>query len=245
MPIVLQIPGSPASITARLIRLQQPVAVVGSMQSENPGIDSGAGASGQEPLEPDRKSAEEAEQRARQEAEARQLAAEQAARTERLQETIATVLEKLEVVQSSQQQTLQELQRVAVRLAVAVATALTRHEIRTSNARVESLIEEAVQRIGGVPTTVWLNKQDLEGLAEAHSHDPMHERWTLLADPDLAAGDVRVENGAYGLECRLLEQLERIQNDLLEQLDDATTERRRVAGESRPLGRFPDRRSGA
>lgn len=176
--------------------------------------------------------------------------AEAAALTEevvRLLEAVQTAVDDLEL---RRQQSLGELQHVAVELAVAAASHLVFDAIEREQFAVDELVRQAITRMGldeGI--TVSLHPDDLGMLQRklADRPSPWSEGQVVLrGDPALARGGCRAES-ADGriLVSDVAARLSEIRRHWMEELDDAPIERRRTQAESGSLRRFPDRRETA
>jgi len=148
------------------------------------------------------------------------------------------------------QQSLAEMQQVALELAVAVASHLVFETIAADQHAVEELIRQAVHNMGldSVPT-VHLHPNDLELLQQRLAREPAAwntDQLTLRADASVARGGCRIE-AADGRQMvsDISSRLSEIRRHWMEELDDSQIERRSSAGEGRALRRFPDRRETA
>ena len=150
-------------------------------------------------------------------------------------------------LQQQQSQRLEEMQQVAVELAVAIALRLVHERIEAGDYAVETLIRQAVETLKTTQqVTIYLHPQDLalleNRLAKAHPPAADLVKLRLVGDPLLGRGDCRAEAGDTGVLAQVQEQLAGIRKHLLEKLPEATLDRRRPLPADRPLKRFPDRR---
>ncbi len=168
---------------------------------------------------------------------------------ERVEALLAVVLERIQESCAQREQSLRELQVVAVELAVAAASHLVGMAIDRGEYAVEAVVGEAIERLGlSKPLTVMLHPEDLE-LLQARIEAQVPE-WvasvSLQAESRLQRGDCRIETpGGVGLAAEAGARLADLRRHWIEGLDDAQTERRRDAGSAGPLRRFPDRRETA
>lgn len=156
----------------------------------------------------------------------------------------------LEEIERRRQQSLGEMQQVALELAVAVTSHLVFEAISRENYAVEQLVGKALEQVGldSVPI-VALHPADLDLLHKRLAGKPAP--WpegaiTLRADPGVARGGCRVEapDGRM-LVSDIASRLSEIRRHWMEELDDAQIERRRSQAEGQSLRRFPDRRETA
>ncbi len=115
---------------------------------------------------------------------------------------------------------LHELQRVAVELAVAVASRLVHGRITANEFPVEELVRKAVARLAGEPrVVVRLHPEDLALLKKrlgGQTPTPAGAEVQLAADPTVGRGDCRAEGGPVVVLSRLEAQLADIRERLLE-----------------------------
>jgi flagellar assembly protein FliH len=152
-------------------------------------------------------------------------------------------------VRAAQRGRLAEMQRVAVEVAVAVASHVLYERIESGDFPVEELVRAAVQRLDPrQAVTVRLHPEDLALLERRTAEEPLFaldtEELRLVADPALGRGDCRAETGDVAVMANLQEHLAEIRHDLLRALPEAEVERRKPAAE-RNLRRYPDRRATA
>jgi flagellar biosynthesis/type III secretory pathway protein FliH len=148
-------------------------------------------------------------------------------------------------LQAQQRQRLEEMQQVAVELALAVASRLLHERLEAGDCGVDLLVRQAVEQLKTTqPVTVFLHPQDVELLAKRLGTAPVLDpsQLRLVADKALKRGDCRAEAGDIGVRCHVEEQLAAIRRHLLETLPDTTLDRRRPLPADRPLRRFPERR---
>ncbi len=162
-----------------------------------------------------------------------------------LTELVAAV-EELEVRRAH---SLNELQQLAIDLAITVASAVSETAISREEHGVEALVEQAVKRMGiGEPLVIGVHPKDTQLLKARLSTDGVtwpSEAVTLVADESLEPGSVRITRDGTGLLSRVQSRLSDIRRHLIEGLDDAQIERRNAPGTDSLLRRFPNRRSSA
>jgi flagellar biosynthesis/type III secretory pathway protein FliH len=182
--------------------------------------------------------------------EAERLREEQAAREEResLERVLGQLVDVAHELRAAQRDRLAEMQRVAVELAVAVASHVLYERLEAGDFPVEELVRAAVKRLEPrQAVTVRLNPEDLALLERRTSEEPLFAldtaELTLVADPALGRGDCRAETGDVAVLADLDEHVAEIRRDLLQALPEAEVERRKSGDHT--LRRFPDRRATA
>jgi len=180
---------------------------------------------------------------------AEQAKAEQQAREEqeRLDGVLGQLLDVARELRSAQRGRLEEMQQVAVQLAVAVASHVLYERLESGDFPIEELVRAAVKRLEPrQAVTVRLHPEDLALLERRTSEEPLFaldtEEMRLVADPELSRGDCRAETGDVAVLANLEEHLDEIKRDLLQALPEAEVERRKG---DRTLRRYPDRRATA
>jgi len=164
-----------------------------------------------------------------------------------LRPLLQSIAESLETIDQRRQQSLLEMQQVAIELAIAVASQLVFQAIDSEHFAVEKLVQRAIESMGteAIPV-VFLHPQDLELLRKRLLQQPApwsSEQITFHNDPGVSRGGCRVENDAGRmLVSDIGLQLSEIRRHWMEELDDSQVERRTTAGEVAALRRFPDRR---
>jgi flagellar biosynthesis/type III secretory pathway protein FliH len=173
---------------------------------------------------------------------------EQAAREERerLESVLGELLDVARDLRAAQRGRLGEMQRVAIELAVAVASHVLYERFDSGDFPIEELVRQAVKRLEPrQAVTVRLNPDDLALLERRTAEEPLFaldtEELRLVGDPSLGRGDCRAETGDVAVMANLEEHMAEIRRDLLRALPEAEVERRQPAGE-RALRRYPERR---
>ncbi len=168
---------------------------------------------------------------------------------DRLESLLGQVLELAGELCATQRERLEEMQRVAVELALAVARQLLFDRLEAGAFPVEQMVRAAVQRLEPrQAVTIYLNPEDLTLLERRTADEPLFaldtEELRLIGDPTLARGGCRAESGEMGVLSNLEDHLADIRRDLLQALPAAEVERRKPRGEP-ALRRFPERRATA
>jgi hypothetical protein len=159
-----------------------------------------------------------------------------------LEQAVASVDE----LQQQHRQSLQEMQEVAVELALAAASALTGAAIDRGQFAVDDLILQALDQMQVTePVRVRMNPLDhelLQALMKAPEASQVLKSLTVIQDDGLNRGSCRVESGRRILLTDLQSRLDDIRRSWMEKLDDSQIERRGDGSTGRSLRRFPDRR---
>lgn len=155
----------------------------------------------------------------------------------------------LEELHSKQRQSLDELQQVAVELAIAAAEVIAGRALERDAWGVSELVAAAVEQLPvGEPPTVRLHPIDRQLLEQQLREQRIQSRWDhveLIADPGMARGSCRVEAGKRALVTTFHERLAEIRRVWLEEVEHAQAERRAVEAGGGGLQRVPDRRDTA
>lgn len=162
--------------------------------------------------------------------------------------------ESVEEFESRRQSMIGELQTVAVEIAVAVASKLVFHELENAESVALPLVQQLVENLDQrFQCKVWLNPDDLTVVEDSQridrdqdtdANDSQNEKpIVFIADPKLARGDCRIDNGSETLISSIQSKLSEIRHHLIESLQDAEIERRRSENANRGIRRFPNRRA--
>ncbi|MCA8998808.1 MAG: hypothetical protein KDA80_17550 [Planctomycetaceae bacterium] len=168
---------------------------------------------------------------------------------QQLHYVLESVREALLTNQERRQQLLDEMQEVAIELAVAIASELVCTAIDRDAFDIDGLLKRGLGEIDSIDrVTIQLNPQDLDLLKRRC--EERHSSWTnsvfLKANSTLARGDCRIEQeDGHSLVRHVAAHLSTIRRHLLEELDHAQIERRQTQESDRLVKRFPDRRETA
>lgn len=152
-------------------------------------------------------------------------------------------------LEERRQQSLSELQQVAVDLAISAVSRILHDAFTADRVDVEQLIQRAIDDLpsdGSV--TVSLNPEDLRGLRAnlPDADEVLKERSVQFREEaQLGRGDYRIETSDGIWLSRIPDFLADLRRHLVEGLDDAQTERRQTEAAHRGMRRFPDRRDSA
>ncbi|MEZ6064733.1 MAG: FliH/SctL family protein [Planctomycetaceae bacterium] len=159
---------------------------------------------------------------------------------------VQSLLDAIDEHEQRRQQSLSELQVVAVELAVAAAERVIGELAEASATSLGLLVEQGLQHLDPLePLIVSLHPLDLEQLqAELTAHHPSW-RGSIELRParDVRRGGCRIErDDGTGIRADLTSRIAEIRTLWLENLDDTQAERRHDAAANSSLRRFPDRR---
>jgi flagellar biosynthesis/type III secretory pathway protein FliH len=148
---------------------------------------------------------------------------------------------------------LAEMQKVAVELAMAVATRVTYDKLQSDHFAIEELVHAVVSRLAPAgPVQIRMHPDDIALLNRRLGDERLsagrfaeHSEIRLIPDESLRRGDCTADAGDVSFASSLEEQLSGIRQHLLRNLTDAQTERRKAAAGDRELRRSPDRRQTA
>jgi flagellar biosynthesis/type III secretory pathway protein FliH len=166
---------------------------------------------------------------------------------EALQRVLNNLVEVANELQAQEYQRLEEMQQVAVELAVAIASHVVHERIDAGDYAVEALVRKAAAGLKTAqPITIYLHPLDLEllekRLAKMQPPAPDLTKLRFVGDALLGRGDCRAEAGEMGVLSQMQEHLAGLRKQLLETLPEALLDRRRSLPTARRLRRFPDRR---
>ncbi|WP_075095812.1 FliH/SctL family protein [Planctomyces sp. SH-PL14] len=169
--------------------------------------------------------------------------------TEDLRPLLMGLEETVREFEERRQQSLGELQQLAVELAVAVASHVIAKAVEAEQFDVTGLVQRLIDRLGlEAPLRVSLHPRDLQLFNAQIARDPAtwkDRQLTLIPDPSLPRGSCRGEAPQGSVLSDASLHLAELRRHLLEGLDDAEIERRQAAPTDRGLRRFPDRRETA
>jgi flagellar biosynthesis/type III secretory pathway protein FliH len=145
-------------------------------------------------------------------------------------------------LRAQQQDYLEQMRRLAVELAVAIASRLVHDQIQTGDYPVETMVRRIVARLETPqPVAVHLHPDDLALLQRRLGENPLFPKETqvhLVADASLGRGSVRAQAGDLSILGDLEEQLTDIRRCLMETLPAAVKEPNRDV--VRELRRYPE-----
>ena len=167
-----------------------------------------------------------------------------------LRQMMSGIGEAIQELELRRQNSLQELQQVAIELAIEIAAALVHDKVQRDEFPVEKQVEAIVNELGSqAAVTLKMHPDDLSLLNRRLDgrEAPWNDKTdlTLVADASLARGECRAEAGDFGMMANLEQQLTEIRKQLLENMNDAQDERRQSQANDRGMRRFPDRRETA
>lgn len=170
---------------------------------------------------------------------------------EEMRQLLAHLGELVQEHEQRRQESLGELQQLAVELAVAVASRVVHQAIDENQFGVRKLVDGLLDRLGlAEPVAIGLHPRDLELLEEHLVREPPPPEWDarllkFVPDPGLARGSGRATSARGEILSEAALHLAELRRHLLEGLDDAEIERRHTSSADQRLRRFPDRRETA
>lgn len=170
--------------------------------------------------------------------------------SEELLALLESIRDAVRDCEQRRQQSLGELQQVAIELAVAASSHLVFEAIEQEQFGVQRLVEQAVDQLGlQAPFEVRLHPQDVELLDRQLAGQPapwMDRQVAIHADASMPRGGCRVESAEGRIVVSdMAVRLSDIRRHWMEELDDAQIERRESQANGQPVKRFPDRRETA
>lgn len=166
-----------------------------------------------------------------------------------LSESLGAICEAVAEFEQRRQQSLQELQQLAIEIGFAAAERLLRAPVDRSSTEVSSLVDELTQRAAPAGEfTVVLSPSDLKLLEEAQASQPpaiTTEAIRFVSDPTLSPGSCQLKSDGVDVVSILEQELEELKLHMLQELEYAQTERRKPEAENRGVRRYPDRRDTA
>lgn len=169
---------------------------------------------------------------------------------EALQETLSSLQYTLEEYENRRQDSLQELQQIAVELAVMAASHVVHSELDRDALGVESLVSSIIGKVGILKSAVVrLHPADLKSLQTAlKDKTPAwnEQLISLSADANVSRGAARLETESGRIVVSdVVTRLEHIRDEWMENIDDTQAERRELSDDAKSMRRFPDRRETA
>ncbi len=148
---------------------------------------------------------------------------------EALERVLQKLLETANGLRAEQQQQLEEMQRLAIELAVAMASRLLEQQIQAGDFAVETLVRKVVERLDTPqPVLVFLHPDDLkllqQRLGDGRTLFPHGAQVQMAPDTTLARGDVRAEAGDISVFANIEERLADLGQSLRATLPVAASE---------------------
>jgi flagellar biosynthesis/type III secretory pathway protein FliH len=141
-----------------------------------------------------------------------------------IQRVLGNVAQASQQLHTRQHQLVAQMQKATVELALAVAGWLVRKKIEVGEYPLETVIREALQRLGPArPAAICLHPDDLR-LLEKRVAQPLfaaQEDVKAVADPTMKRGDCQVRAGDIEVLSQIDEHLAGIRDSLLRELDHA------------------------
>lgn len=154
-----------------------------------------------------------------------ELARERAADRARIEAVLAEVRSDVASLRKERAARVAELQRVAIELALTIASRLLHERIVSGDFPIDAKVRDMVAQLGeDAAVTVRLNPTDLALLKDRLGDDPLvpdRDAPKLVPDPALARGACQVEGRESMLLSDVARELQEIREDLLRSLDNA------------------------
>jgi hypothetical protein len=142
-----------------------------------------------------------------------------------IESVLAGLTRGVERLRTEQAQRLEQVQRVAIELAMTIATRLLHRSVTDGEFPVEAKVRDMVAKLeGDAPVSVRLNPADLELLEARLGGEPLLAGATdprLIPDSTLARGDCQVDGKEGMLFSNVERELQQIRDDLLRSLGHA------------------------
>lgn len=146
-----------------------------------------------------------------------------------IERTLAAMMEAARALAAERDQRRSEMQRVAVELAVTIASRLIHERIDAGQFALETLVRQTVERLDpSQPVIVRLHPDDIILLEKRLGNNqpllPHRKDISIVADPGLERGACRAEAGAVRVLSQWKDQLEEIHQHLLRSVGHARSE---------------------
>ncbi|MEZ5944381.1 MAG: FliH/SctL family protein [Planctomycetaceae bacterium] len=152
-------------------------------------------------------------------------------------------------LEGRRQASLNELQQLAIELAVAATAKLTGYVIEENQHDIVGLIRSLTSDLSPTQSAVlYLHPEDVDLVRELTNEEAnkLPDSIQLRPNAQLARGSCRLDESAGQIRIsEIRRRLTEIYNEWLEDLKHAQIERRNAERNARPLQRFPDRRGTA
>lgn len=175
-----------------------------------------------------------------------QLAAQDPRLLDAVGGNLSDLIEMVSEFEQRRQQSMKELQQLAVEVGFVVAERLIRESIDRGSFSIEKVICETVER--AAPATVLsvaMNPADLRLLEEARdAHPPPKEIESLKfhGDSGISQGSCQVACEGFDIASILEDEIEELKLHVMQGLENAQIERRKPEAADRGVQRYPDRR---
>lgn len=170
---------------------------------------------------------------------------------QQLREGLEELAHQVQALRDQQSQALQELQQVAVELAISAASWVTRVLVDQGEWSVDQLVAQGVARFSPQESIkIHIHPDDLQllhRLQGATGEAPLEHPagCDFVPDATRSRGSLRLDSARRSCTTDLDQRLADIRTTWLENLSHAQTERRHPDPHARPMRRFPDRRDTA
>ena len=166
-----------------------------------------------------------------------------------IQELLSSINDSVLELESRRNQSLAELQTVAVDLSIAIASRLVNAVIDAEQFGVVAMVEQLIDRIRpSGKITIRIHPADHELLEQSlQGNPPPWEKRDveLVSHSEITRGNCRAESDDACLATNIELEIAELRRQLVRDLEDAQTERRQNEVADQSLRRFPDRRETA
>jgi flagellar biosynthesis/type III secretory pathway protein FliH len=167
---------------------------------------------------------------------------------DRTSELLESILEAARELEERRRQSLDELQEVAIELAMAATSRIVRRAIDRNEIGCDEIVSELLTRMGtSGPMRIAMHPDDLRLLnnSTADVKSWLAEGIELYGDLSISRGNCRATSSARTITSDWKTHLQEMRADLHEELEHAQVERRGTEGSTQRVKRFPDRRETA
>ena len=166
--------------------------------------------------------------------------------TELVQDIVSSLRDSLSEFERRRRDMNDELKNIATELSVAIASKLVAQQIESDPQMIIPIVERCLSSLDRrLDWVVTLNPEDqaivadwCEGLS-----DDTHVGIQFASDPTIPKGDFLLQSPEHQFISSIQIKLSEIRQLLLEELTNASIERRKTNDQNREFKRFPDRRS--
>lgn len=143
----------------------------------------------------------------------------EAQRVEQLAALVETIRSEFQALQARSQNTVADLQRTAVEVAILIAAKLLHNEEIASRVEIEETAQRLIEKLNlDNQITLHLHPDDLNAIKATTCKELQSDNVNLVPDSGLRPGDCRADDGENGLIASLDLQLAELRHQLLENI---------------------------
>jgi flagellar biosynthesis/type III secretory pathway protein FliH len=148
-----------------------------------------------------------------------------------VQKMVLKISREIEELKRHHDETLPQIQEFAIRLAMRIARAVVMHDVTHHDDRIRAILDTYLrQHEPQHPVVVYVNKLEMDRLLNSLPDSPSSDSaFQFKTDEAIAPGDCRIESLNQSVIASCDRQLEEIQLQLMENLDNARSERKNSA----------------